>query len=678
MPSIAGILLQWYLPLQLHTIIVCSGVVIIIILLYFFLPVSLRYQLRWFHGLGVLILFGTIGCTITFIKDVRHTPNWIGNYYSSKATITVTLEEPLVTKPKSYKALASFETIQTGDTIIKVKGKMLIYIAKDSIVPAVGYGSQIVFNKPLQEITNSGNPGAFDYKRYCLFKDISHQVFLKQSDYIVLPHKNENAFQKWLYDVQQNVINTMHAYIPGKTEQGVAEALLIGYREDLDKELVQSYSNTGVVHIIAISGLHLGLIYGLLVWLFTPFKNKRWYKPVKFIVIFLFLWLFTLIAGAAASILRSAVMFSFILIGEMLSRKTKIYNTLAASAFCLLVYNPFYLWDVGFQLSYAAVISIVAFMKPVYHLIDVHNKMLDKLWQLSSVTIAAQILTLPFILYHFHQFPVLFLLTNLLVVPLSGFILYGLMLLLLVSKIPLIAFITGKVLFGLLWLMNNYVLNMEAFPFALIDNIQLNILQSVLLMILLIACAVWLMYKMQKALIITLTCFASIAVIRSVEMIQNKNEVKLIVYNVPQHSAIDIMCGNKYYFIGDTELTEDGFLQNFHLKPSRILNRTTLTKTMNNVEANENVIFSAHKKIILIDPTFRFKNVSSKMNADVIIISKNPSISIKQIVSAFNCKEIVFDSSNPFYKIERWKKDCDSLHLRFHSVAAQGAYEMQL
>jgi competence protein ComEC len=205
-----------------------------------------------------------------------------------------------------------------------------------------------------------------------------------------------------------------------ETETGVAEALLIGYRDDLDKDLVRAYSNTGVVHIIAISGLHLGMIYGLMLLLLKPFRKYKWMRWAKPLLILLVLWGFSLLAGAAASILRSVVMFSFIVIGESLGRKTNIYNTLAASAFCLLVYNPYFFWDVGFQLSYTAVLSIVLFMKPVYQWLYFKNKLLNAIWQLNAITLAAQVLTLPVILYYFHQFPNLFLFTNFVAVPLIG------------------------------------------------------------------------------------------------------------------------------------------------------------------------------------------------------------------------------------------------------------------
>ena len=352
--------------------------------------------------------------------------------------------------------------------------------------------------------TNNGNPGAFDYNRYCLFQDITYQVFLRKDQYFVLADKNRNWLQQKLFEIRNSTIQTLQHYITGEKEQGVAEALLIGYRNDLDKDLVQAYSNTGVVHIIAISGLHLGMIYGLLFYIFSFFKRYKWVHLLKPFIILFVLWAFTLIAGAVPSILRSAVMFSFIVIGEVINRKTNMYNTLAASAFCMLVYDPFVLWDVGFLLSYAAVISIITFMQPVYRWLYFQNKILDKIWRLSSVTISAQVLTLPIVIFYFHQFPNYFLITNLLVVPLSGLILYGEILLLCVSFIKVLATVIGKILYWLILFMNTFIEHINNMPFSVWNNLQINILQTWLLYGFIIAVCIWLLRKSSKAFIISL------------------------------------------------------------------------------------------------------------------------------------------------------------------------------
>ncbi len=677
-PLIAGIILQWYLQFSFTAVIVCAAIALALFILFQFLSSAKKYVWRWVQGFLIMFFFIATGCIITYTKDIRHQPQWFGKYYQPGNTMLVTLEEPLVEKDKSYKALASVNAVKINNEWKNTTGEILVYFKKDSAGPSLGYGSQLLLDKGLQPITNSGNPGAFDYMRYCLFHNITSQVFLKQDEYTVAAGKNINWLQQQLFSIRTAAINTLQKNIPGRKELGLAEALLIGYQNDLDRELVQAYSNTGVVHIIAISGLHLGMIYGLMLGIFSFFKRQRWSKWVKPIVILFVLWAFTLVAGAVPSILRSAVMFTFIIIGESLGRKTNMYNTLAASAFCMLVYNPFFLWDVGFLLSYAAVISIVTFMRPIYNRIYFQNKILEAIWGLTAVTLAAQVLTIPVILFYFHQLPTLFLVTNFVAVPLSGIILYGELILLCVSFLGGIAKWAGIAVAFLIRMMNGFVENMNALPFSLWDNLKVSVTQTVLLYGFTIAVCVWLMKKSTKAFVGSLICLAAFFISLSVDIIQHSTQQKLVVYNMPKQSAVDIIQGNKYAFTGDSIVQQDNFLRNFHLKPCRTLYRAAQEENFSTVSAANKCIEINNKKILFLNTPLQYYPANDKINVDIIILSKNPSISINQLQHAFQFKELVFDSSNPLWKIEQWKKGCDSLHLRFHSVTQQGAFVMDL
>ena len=405
-----------------------------------------------------------------------------------------------------------------------------------------------MFNKPLQEIKNSGNPGGFDYKRYSLFQGITHQVYLKPGEFTVLASTNKKWLHSFLDVTREKVLTILRTNIKGDKELGLAEALLIGYKDDLDKTLVQSYSNTGVVHIIAISGLHLGLIYWLLLQLLKPLQRRKYTKWLRPLIIVLGLWLFSLLAGAQPSILRSAIMFTCIVLGENLSKRTSIYNTLALSAFILLCWNPYWLWDVGFQLSYSAVLSIIIFMQPIYNLFYIKNKLLDFFWKLNAVTIAAQILTLPVSIYHFHQFPTHFLLSNFVAVPLSSLILLGEIFLCIISFVPVIALLTGKILHWLIWLMNSYVERVEDLPYSLWDGLQINIIQAILLFLFAGAISYWLFEKKKTGLQLGLVAMVCFFLLRGFSFWQADRQKKIIVYNVPQHQAIDFINGRNFLF----------------------------------------------------------------------------------------------------------------------------------
>ncbi len=677
-PFIPGIVVQWYLHVPVALGWGVFILALILLLLFQFKKTAAQFSFYWINGILLNVLLFFTGVLLTHYRDITHQQKWIGNYYNSGAYVTATIEEPLSEKENSFKALSSVQSVTCNDTIIPVYGSILIYFQKDSSQPLPGYGSQIVFKKALARVRNSGNPGAFDYQRYCAFQDIYHQVFLKPGEFIVLPHKKENAIKKLLFAIRSKTVAILQQYLHGAKEAGLAEALLIGYKDDLDKNLVQSYSNTGVVHIIAISGMQLALIYGFLILLFRPvakFRVSKWLKPLTIIIT---LWLFSLLSGASASVLRAAVMFTCIVIGESLSKRTSLYNNLAASALLLLCYNPFWLWDTGFQLSYGAVLSIAIFMNPIYHLFHIQNKSVDFIWQLISVSLAAQVLTTPVSIFYFHQFPNYFLLTNLVAVPVSTIILFGELLLLAVAFAPFVAGIAGTILSWLIRVMNSFIEHIEHLPFSRWENLQINIPQLILLYAAIAGLSTWVMYKMNPGLQVALRALLFFAAIRSFSFWQASRQQKMIVYSVPQHQAIDFIGERGYLFKGDSILLNESFLQNFHLKPSRISDRLSETGSISSL-SHGNVIFQfGTKRILIIDQPISFIPSPVKLRVDVIVLSKNPNLSISNLAAVFDCGQWVFDASNAGMRVSKWKQECAQLHLFCHDVVDKGAFVMNV
>ena len=675
---IAGILIQWYIQLPVLLLWLIVIVFFILLIWLFFIPIFERYRLAFLNGIAICILFTAMGSLLTWYKNIRHDKQWLGNYYKESGKVLVTLKEPLIEKTKSFKADASVNAIWQNENVIPVKGDIIVYFKKDSTLDQLGYGSQIIINKPLQEIKNSGNPGGFDYKRYSLFNDITYQVYLKPEEFVVMPGKNEKWLDKFLNKSRKKVLHILQANIKGDKELGLAEALLIGYKNDLDKNLVQSYTNTGVVHIIAISGLHLGLIYWLLVQLLKPLGKQHYFRWLRPLLIISGLWLFALLAGAQPSILRSAVMFTCIVIGESFLKKGYIFNTLAFSAFILLCWNPFWLWDVGFQLSYTAVLSIVIFMRPIYNWFYIKNKALDFLWKLNAVTLAAQILTLPLSIYHFHQFPGYFLLTNFLAVPLSSIILMGEIFLCAISFIPVLAQLSGKLLSWLIRLMNSYIEKIELLPYSLWDGLQINLLQTIFLFFFAAGVSFWLMEKKTKGLTVGLIAIFGFAFLRSLSFFNAQQQKKIIVYNVPQRRAIDFIDGKKYFFMGDQDLLTNDFARNFHLKPSRILHRVEAADTLNGLWRYGKFINYHSKRILLVEKNVIAEPSENKPAIDLLVISKNPRLQLSNLTQAFQIMQIVFEASVPSWKALQWKKECNALNIPYHDVNEQGAFVMNL
>ncbi|MBS1920028.1 MAG: ComEC family competence protein [Bacteroidetes bacterium] len=684
-PFTVGIIAQWYLQVPLHFCWSVLGVSFVGFAYFFFIPAFERYKLSMFSGIFSALIFLSLGAMLSWHQDIRYNKEWFGKSYQPNDALIVTLEEPLVEKNKSFKANATVNVLFRNGKKTPAEGKVILYFKKDlpegqadSLLQHLKYGSQIIFRKPLQEIKNLGNPGGFDYKRYALFQGITHQVYLKPEEFGILETKNGNWFNNFLFSVREKVIGIIRKFIPGEKEQGLAEALLIGYKDDLDQNLIQSYTNTGVVHIIAISGMHLALVYWLLSLLLKPLQRKKqicWLRPVSIIA---GLWFFSLLAGAQASVIRSAVMFTCIVTGESLAKKTSIYNTLAFSAFILLCYNPYWLWDVGFQLSYAAVLSIVIFMRPIYNWIYFRNKIVDFIWKLNTVSIAAQILTVPLSIFHFHQFPNYFLLTNFIAVPLSSMILLGEIFLCSVFFIPAIAGLVGKILSWLIGLMNSYIQRIESLPYSLWDGLQINIVQTLLLYTIIAGAGNWLLEKSKIGLKIALIGLVGFMLLRSFSFINRNGQKKIIVYNIPQRQAIDIIQGRDYRFTGDNDLLQDDFLRNFHLKPSRILHRISVDPKTKSTQAGNNYFIFGSKKIMLIDTSFFFSESATPTPVDLLVISKNPGIDILKLARTFDIKQIVFDGSVPSWNVTRWKKDCNSLGIPTYATIEKGAFVMNL
>ncbi len=677
-PLIAGIILQWYLQFSLTFIGIAIVFFAVLFIAFRLLPEKARFSINWINGVSINLLIMSVAALITYQKDIRNSSTWFGHTYSDSDYLVVRINEPLTEKAKSYKAEGVVETIIHHDTARAVTGRLLLYFSKDSALPGIQYGYKVLLRKNLQSIKNSGNPGGFNYDRYAAFQHFFHNAYLKTGDYAVLKEKSVNPFWQWIYTAKASVLATLKKHITNKDELGIAEALLIGYKEDLDKDLVQAYSNTGVVHIIAVSGLHLGLIYILLLAILNRVPVVKKSKLLRVVLVLMCLWLFALITGASASVLRSAVMFTFIIMGENMGKKSSMYNSLAVSAAVLLVYNPYFLWDVGFQLSYLAVIGIVAFQQPVYNWFYFKNKWLDKVWRLTAVSVAAQLLTFPICIYYFHQFPVLFLFANLIAVPLSSVILFTEIFLVAFAWVPYLGVYAGKLAAWLVMVMNTFILRINELPIALWDKIPANLLTTWLLYALLLGICYWLLSKNKALLRFSLWMAMAFTAVHAYGKWIVYKQKKIIVYNVPQHRAVDFIEGSSYQFIGDSILLEDGLLQNFHLKPARTaMQLTRRSDSLADADSEKRIFTFGDKRILLIDTALVYEQPAQKIRVDIIVLSKNPRLYIPQLAGVFDCKQYVFDASNSLWKINYWKKDCEKLLLRCHSVAEQGAFVME-
>lgn len=674
----AGITIQLYMPfnpLILFTAAVLPGLALLV---FKKLPFRIRFRYDWLRGMALQMLVVCGGCLLVYQSDIRHNRYYFDVLIKQGDILVGTVIEPLQQKARSYKTVIQIRDIIRHNTCMPAKGKLLVYLTKDSTAARLEQGDRLLISTHVMPVQFGGNPGAFDYRAYCAIQQIYKQAFLKAGTWRSLQGREEKGIMRMILQCRNYCLHTLQQYIGGR-EAGLAAALLIGYRYDLDREMVQEYTNTGIVHIIAISGMHLALIYGGLLWILRWWPRHRFSEVMKGVLIILLLWAFTLLTGGAASVLRATVMFTFITAGKfILDRYTNIYNTLAASAFLLLCYDPRLLTDAGFQLSYLAVLSIVVCYRQIYYLVQSGRKWLDKLWDMIALTLAAQVLTLPVCLYYFHQFPVFFLPANMLAVPLSTIVLYGEIVLLAVSGVPVIANGTGLALQIVMQWMNRAVGWIGQLPGALITDINMPLGSLICLYICITGLLAWWLHQWRQGLLVTLTGAAIWSMGTMFQRINEQHQCKMIVYNIPGHTVVDAIRGHHVTTAGDLDVIRTDPLYSRYLRPAHMLYGV---RCIQGESADDSCTFAGlqvlslrGKRLVIIDGSLPRIVPQKKFRTDYLLLSHNPHMDIRQLEKMFDVWCYIFDGSSSLRNIQQWKSDCYMLTLRFFSVPDQGAY----
>ena len=399
--------------------------------------------------------------------------------------LLVNVDEVAIEKVKSFKlhtkVIGYFDSLNIQKSCC---GNLLLYVAKDSISRQLKYGDILIIkNNLVVDVPPPQNPDEFDYKRYLRFNNIHFQAYLRQNDYQKTAIIKTTFLYSWIYDVQKYFKETLAKNIVAQTETAVAQALLYGYDDDIDPDVMQAYANTGTLHVLAVSGMHVGLIFMISTLMLKFMDKTKRTKLFKNIIIILCLWIYSLLCGFSPSILRATVMFTFIILGQMLSRSTNVYNTLAISAFTLMCMDTNMLANVGFQLSYMAVIGIVFLQPFVSEWYDPKSWLGIQIWEITAISIAAQVITFPLGLLYFHQFPNYFLFSNLIIIPLTTLIIYIGIVLVAFSKMPILALWLGKLMYWGIALTNAIVKFVEQMPFSYISGVHISIIQTIFIFI---------------------------------------------------------------------------------------------------------------------------------------------------------------------------------------------------
>ncbi len=692
LPFIAGIITAIYFPFDwkyTNVIIIILFIVIAIITL--ISKYNFTYKNTWWHGLLLMLTIFLFAYQFTILKTEKFSPLHFSKYAKDSVQyVYARLNDPPLEKPKSVKVVMEVLAVKYGNEWKNTSGKAMIILQKDRFSRQLIYGDELMMKMNFKEVPQPSNPGEFNYKRFLSFHNVFHQTYIKSGAWVKSGRNSGNLFYLYANKMQKTFLDVLTQNHLQGDEFAVGAALLLGYVDKLDAVIIQAYASTGALHVLSVSGLHLSIIYVAMVWLLFFIDRIKHGHLVKAVILLLFIWFYAMLTGLSPAVLRSAAMLSFIIIAKATNQNNNIYNTLAASVFLLLLFNPYFIMDVGFQLSYIAVIGIV-FLQPKFYdkkNAEKYNWFVRKWWELTAVSFAAQIATFPLGLHYFHQFPNYFLLSNYVVIPISFGIMFIGISVFVFYKVPfLVKFLA--LLFNLsIWLLNSSIRIIEKLPHSLIQGVSITVFETWLIYLIIILFVYYFSSRRYKYLVYALNACIVLLSSLTIEQYNEYRQKKLIIYNIPKTSAIDFVSAKTNVLFTDTVFAKDESKLLFHIKhnwwelglsESTIISKDTQT---NMLFIRNNFIQFYEKRMAIINRS----NVFSEMNkiiikpieVDYLIVSGNPKVKIEDVLELYNAKEIVFDSSNSLYHVNKWKTECVKLNQPFYSVSDMGALVVDL
>jgi competence protein ComEC len=528
---------------------------------------------------------------------------------------------------------------------------VLLYFPKTNFSEPFHYGDVLLIRGSPSFVKPPSNPGEFDLQRYLYFRNIHYQHYV--TDALLIDTGRGNAFIASAIKVRLWADRQLKTYVHGEREQATASALVLGVTDGLDNDLLQAYASTGVMHVLAVSGLHVSIIYWIILLLGKPLEKLKSGKAILAVGSVVLLWIYAFVTGWSPSVLRAVMMFTFVALARPWKQSTNIYNTMAASAFCLLVYDPFFVMSVGFQLSYIAVFGIVFIHPHLYVLWEPRRRLWDVIWKVTSVSIAAQIATVPISLYYFHQFPNYFLFANLLVIPASFVVLVAGLAVLPFAIVPFLAKAVGFLLEWTIDIMNSIVMFIGSLAFSGVKNIYIDGTQAVLLAGITAAVLFCLIFRNVRWLWTSLCLSIAFSVVDWIHVATIVRKNHITVYSVSKATAVDLIGNGRALCYGEFEP--------FHMSANRVrLGATSVETTTDSL-----IIWNGLRILV------GCKKIPVNIPVDILIISDNAVDSIPRI----KCRKVIIDSSNSFYLAERLLRQPVPAGVEVYSVLHEGAFQ---
>ncbi len=607
-----------------------------------FVPEKYEYGLRWLFSAGSMLSFFFLTSHLVQIKEQSFLLDFDIN---NKAThyIGVIKDYPQET-PKTY----------AYDIHVKhpTRKKIVAYIEKHESALLLTPGSEIVFKAKLEPFKNFGNPDGFNYEKYMNYKGYAATVFIPFDKWKVTERKETNI-QHSILNLRQKAISFLSKQNLNNDAIGFIIALTLGHKEKLSANLREAVSASGTAHVLAVSGLHVGIIYSIIAFLFSFLDRHFRTRQLKHIIIIITLWIYAILTGLSPSVVRASIMLSIITANIYFKGQTNHYNTLFFTAFVILIFSPFTIYNIGFQMSFLAVFSILFFNPRIKKLWKPKYKTTRYFWDLFTISLSAQLGVFSLSIYYFGSFPSYFFIANVIIIPLVGLIIYTLIPLILLSLTIKIgvggALYVQSVILWFLKLITNTTLQViyfiESLPFSQIENLNISLLQTITILLSIYLAFLFSQNRNYKQLI-TLLSFILISTSSFIIKNLQKEEPQLVLFNTPNSRDIALYINNKRHYF---DYPDNGFIP-IH-----------------------------NKRILLLSENFfSSTETETQMKTDIIILSNDDSFSIQQLNHLFAPQIIVLDNTIPSYTKIRWRKDSKSLGVQCHDVANDGAFMIKL
>jgi competence protein ComEC len=690
MPFIAGII--WLLATTINisvTTLLWLALICFAGLLFSFYLLRSNYSLRWIAGLFSNLSLFILGACMVACSNIR---NQSLEEPSAKPinekVYLCRIDAAPVQKSRSTAGIAwLIAELDSLKSWSPVKKKILVYFKGDSLNKSLKYGDLIIISGDLQSFAGPQNPHMFNYRQYLINRQIYCQVFLEPGRWRSLGRTRSNPIKSVAEECREKCLEIFRKFKVDGQDFALVSALLLGRTEYLEKEIMKEFSHAGVIHVLSVSGLHVGIMYVVADRLFFFLKRGRKSRKAHQILILVCIWAYAFIAGLPSSVVRAALMFSLIAAGKMFKRSSESYNIVAVAAFLQLIINPYDITQVGFQLSYVAVLGIFAFYKPVNEMISPSNRISAGIWSILAVSMAAQLATFPLACHYFNMFPVYFLLTNLIVVPLAAVITYFAVFLLAAGAAGMTFEWLALPLKWSLRFMSGSVEYIQSWPGAVIEPINLPTWQVILVYSAIAGIFIFWVLDFRKGAFIAIASLLVFFMLADKNLYEQMQTSEIAVYQVSGHTAIDLFHQHQAYFICDSALMADPGKIEFQVKPNRINGGIRDVRVINIKEkatlsypgawVNYPFIFFNGKRIAIVDSQWKNRLPGETISCDVIIYSGNSGINPENLIKQVRMDKVIIDSSVPFYRADQLMQFFRKEGIPFHSVRQEGAFVMQ-